>query len=329
MTSKRRETVPDTAPDWSEGERIAKWLARAGVASRRDAEALIAEGRVRVDGAVLTSPAFKVTGRETVEVDGRRIEAPAPTRLWLHHKPSGRVTTHADPQGRETVFQHLPKELGRVISVGRLDLTTEGLLLLTNDGELARALELPKTGLERVYRVRAHGRTSQEALEQLALGIEVEGVAYGPVKADLERVQGGNVWLSVQLSEGKNREVRKVLEAIGLKVNRLIRVAYGPFRLGDLKPGAVIEAAPDAVADLLRRIAPKARAATPVRAKRLGAKPERATLKSGKERQKPSGPARPEPGKDKTDDRRSRRAPARNKNGPRPRNDRGGPRGRT
>jgi 23S rRNA pseudouridine2605 synthase len=219
---------------------VAKFLARAGLCSRRDAERLIAEGRVKLNGKVLDTPAVKVTAKDKVVVDGRPIGAAEPTRLWRYHKPSGLVTTHHDPAGRATVFQHLPKDMPRVISVGRLDLTSEGLLLLTNDGELARRLELPSNGWLRRYRARAFGRVRQEELDQLKNGITVEGVRYGPIEARLERA-AANSWITLSLTEGKNREVRRVLEALGLKVNRLIRTSYGPFQLGTLPPGAVEE----------------------------------------------------------------------------------------
>lgn len=224
----------------AEGERVAKYLARAGVCSRRDAERLIAEGRVKLNGKTLDTPAVKVTGADKVSVDGKLISAAEPTRLWRYHKPSGLVTTHKDPAGRPTVFERLPSDLPRVISVGRLDLTSEGLLLLTNDGALARRLELPSSGLIRRYRARAFGRVEQSELDTLKDGVTVDGVRYGPIDAKLER-GGANAWITLSLSEGKNREVRRVLEALGLKVNRLIRIAYGPFQLGTLPPGAVEE----------------------------------------------------------------------------------------
>ena len=226
---------------FSDGERIAKFLARAGVCSRRDAERLIADGRVKVNGKVLDTPAFKVSEKDKVQVDGRPIGAAEATRLWRYHKPTGLVTTHRDPAGRPTVFEHLPPELPRVISVGRLDLTSEGLLLLTNDGELARKLELPSNGWVRRYRARAYGRVTQEELDHLKDGITVEGVRYGSIDAKLERGASANAWINVAITEGKNREVRRVLDAIGLKVNRLIRVSYGPFQLGAMEPGAVEE----------------------------------------------------------------------------------------
>jgi 23S rRNA pseudouridine2605 synthase len=232
---------PPSSPSLSaEGERIAKFLARAGVCSRRDAERLIAEGRVKLNGKRLDTPAVKVTSSDKVVVDGQIVGAAEETRLWRYHKPAGLVTTHKDPAGRPTVFEHLPTSLPRVISVGRLDLNSEGLLLLTNDGALARRLELPSNGWIRRYRARAFGRITQEELDSLKEGITVEGVRYGPIEARLERA-AANAWITLSLSEGKNREVRRVLEALGLKVNRLIRIAYGPFQLGTLAPGAVEE----------------------------------------------------------------------------------------
>ena len=202
---------------------------------------MIAEGRVKLNGAILDTPAVKVGAADKLTVDGRPIGAAPQTRVWRYHKPSGLVTTHRDPGGRATVFAHLPPDLPRVISVGRLDLTSEGLLLLTNDGEFARRLELPSNGWLRRYRARAFGRVTQAELDHLKDGVSVDGVHYRGVEAALERSQGANAWITLTLSEGKNREVRRVLEAIGLKVNRLIRVSYGPFQLGTLAPGAVEE----------------------------------------------------------------------------------------
>ncbi|MEM8936119.1 MAG: pseudouridine synthase [Pseudomonadota bacterium] len=225
-----------------EGERIAKFLSRAGIASRREAERLIEQGLVSVDGKTLETPAFKVTPQMDIRVDGSRVGAPEAPRLWRYHKPSGLVTTHKDPQGRPTVFEAVAGRLPRVMSVGRLDLTTEGLLLLTNSGALSRQLELPATGWVRRYRVRAHGRVSEAALAALGEGVEIDGVRYRPIRATLDSVQGGNVWLQVGLTEGKNREVRRVMEYLDLKVNRLIRTAYGPFQLGRLQRRAVEEA---------------------------------------------------------------------------------------
>lgn len=234
--------MTDTQNDMTtEGERIAKFLARAGVASRRDAERLIEQGVVTVDGTTLTTPAFKVVPGMDVRVDGTRVGAKQPTRLWRYHKPDGLVTTHKDPQGRPTVFDAIADRLPRVISVGRLDLTTEGLLLLTNDGELARHMELPATGWVRRYRVRAHGRVSQTALDALKDGVEIEGVVYRPIRAVLDQVQGGNVWITMSINEGKNREVRTVCRYLDLQVNRLIRTAYGPFQLGSLNKGELDE----------------------------------------------------------------------------------------
>lgn len=243
--------APDPFPE--DGERIAKALARAGVCSRRDAERLIADGRVSVNGARLDTPAFKVTAADDIRVDGKRVGAAETTRIWRYHKPAGLVTTHRDPQGRPTVFEHLPASLPRVISVGRLDLTSEGLLLLTNDGALSRKLELPSTGWARRYRARAYGRVTQPELDELKNGVTVEGVRYGPIEARLERA-GANAWIAIAIKEGKNREVRRVLEALGLRVNRLIRTAYGPFELGALAPGEVDEAPKRIVNDVLRSV---------------------------------------------------------------------------
>ncbi len=223
------------------GERIAKVMARAGLCSRREAEGWIAEQRVSVNGRTLTSAALNVTPQDRIAVDGKPIGEPERPRLWRYHKPAGLLVSHGDPRGRSTVFEHLPGDLPRVVSVGRLDLNSEGLLLLTNDGALARHLELPATGWTRRYRVRVFGEPDPGALARLADGVTVDGVRYGPVAAGLERIQGGNAWLSFSLKEGKNREVKRLCEHLGLKVNRLIRVAFGPFQLGDLARGAVEE----------------------------------------------------------------------------------------
>ncbi|MBY3313158.1 pseudouridine synthase [Rhizobium laguerreae] len=225
----------------AKAERISKVMARAGVASRRDIERMIMEGRVTLNGRVLETPVVNVTLADRIEVDGVPIRGIERTRLWLYHKPTGLVTTNADPEGRPTVFDNLPEELPRVMSIGRLDINTEGLLLLTNDGGLARALELPATGWLRRYRVRAHGEIDQDALDKLKDGIAVDGVLYGSIEATLDRTQGSNVWITMGLREGKNREIKNVLGALGLDVNRLIRISYGPFQLGDLPEGHVVE----------------------------------------------------------------------------------------
>lgn len=227
-----------------EGERIAKRMARAGLCSRREAERWIFEGRVTVDGEVLTTPAIVVTDQMQILVDGKPLnEAPA-SRVWIYHKPAGLLTTHDDPQGRPTIFKSLPSSLPRVISIGRLDLNSEGLLLLTNDGALARYAELPSTGWARSYRVRVYGHVDEAALSELTQGVTIEGVTYGRIEAEIEdrsSKRSTNTWLFMTLYEGKNREIRKVMAYLDLRVNRLIRVSYGPFTLGDLKPGHVRE----------------------------------------------------------------------------------------
>src|ERR1700712_3308127 len=222
-------------------ERISKVMARVGVASRRDIERMIMEGRVKLNGVLLDSPVINVTLTDRIEVDGVPIRGIERTRLWLYHKPAGLVTTNADPEGRSTVFDNLPEKMPRVMSIGRLDINTEGLLLLTNDGGLARVLELPTTGWLRRYRVRAHGEIDQDALDKLKEGIAVDGVLYGSIEATLDKVQGSNVWITMGLREGKNREIKNVLGALGLEVNRLIRISYGPFQLGELPEGQVVE----------------------------------------------------------------------------------------
>ncbi|RMD89952.1 MAG: rRNA pseudouridine synthase [Alphaproteobacteria bacterium] len=223
------------------GERIAKVLARAGVASRREVERMIAAGRVALAGTILTTPAVLVDGLAGITVDGRPVAPAMSARLWRYHKPPGLITSHRDTRGRATVFDQLPKHLPRVISVGRLDLASEGLLLLTNDGGLARWMSLPSTGWTRRYRVRVHGRIDEEALAGLAEGIEIAGIRYGPITAEIERASGSNAWLRMTLKEGKNREIRRVLAALGLAVNRLIRTGYGPFTLGSLPRGGIAE----------------------------------------------------------------------------------------
>ncbi|MFC3133744.1 pseudouridine synthase, partial [Microbaculum marinum] len=232
-------------------ERIAKRIARSGLCSRRDAERLIAEGRVALNGKVLDTPAVSVGPGDAITVNGKPLAETEPTRLWLYHKPAGLVTTNRDPQRRPTVFEKLPRDLPRVVSVGRLDINTEGLLLLTNDGGLARALELPSTGWLRRYRVRAHGTVTQTQLDALKTGVAIDGVRYGPIEAALDRAQGGNVWLTMALREGKNREIKNVLESLGLRVNRLIRVSFGPFMLRELAVGGVEEVKPRVLRDQL------------------------------------------------------------------------------
>ncbi|NEV00791.1 pseudouridine synthase [Bradyrhizobium uaiense] len=238
-TDDRRER-PEPKPKKS-GERIAKVLARAGLASRRDAEEIVTQGRVTVNGRVINSPALDITDNDVVAVDGKPLPPRERTRLFMYHKPRGLMTTHADPEGRPTVFDNLPEGLPRLISIGRLDFNTEGLLLLTNDGGLARTLEHPDTGWLRRYRVRAHGEVTQAQLDQLKDGVEVDGVKYGPIEATLERDQSSNVWVVFAIREGKNREVRNVMAHLGLEVNRLIRISYGPFQLGELEEGKVEE----------------------------------------------------------------------------------------
>lgn len=233
--------------------RIAKAMARAGLCSRRDAERWIADGRVSVNGKVLATPAVTVGPKDKIVVDGQAMGRPEPAQLWRYYKPKGLVTTNKDPQGRPTVFDNLPEGLPRVISVGRLDFNTEGLLLLTNDGALARYLEMPSTGWLRRYRVRGRGRVSQADLDNLKDGVEVEGIRYGPVEATLDQVSGANAWLTVGIREGKNREVRKLMSHLGLEVNRLIRVSFGPFQLLDLKPGAAEHIRRKVLADQLGR----------------------------------------------------------------------------
>jgi 23S rRNA pseudouridine2605 synthase len=233
------------------GDRIAKVIARAGRASRREAERLIEAGRVTVNGQKITLPALNVTPADRIVVDGRALASPEPARLWLYHKPVGRVTTTRDEQGRPTIYDDLPEDMPRVMSIGRLDLNSEGLLLLTNDGELKRKLELPSTGWLRRYRARVNGRPTDATFEPLRNGLVIEGEKFQPMTVTLDRQQGANAWVSVSIREGKNREVRRAMEAVGLIVNRLIRLSYGPFQLGQLKPGAVEEIRPRVLRDQL------------------------------------------------------------------------------
>jgi 23S rRNA pseudouridine2605 synthase len=294
------------------GERVAKVIARAGLASRRQAEQWVAAGRIAVNGATLTSPAINVTREDRVTVDGKPLPQRERTRLFLYHKPRGQVTTHADPQDRPTVFDALPKSLPRLISIGRLDFNTQGLLLLTNDGGLARVLELPDTGWLRRYRVRALGKVTQQQLDGLRGGIEIDGIRYGPVEATLDREQGANVWLTFAIREGKNREVRNVLAHLGLQVNRLIRTSFGPFQLGELPEGAIEEIKTRVLRDQLgERIAASSAVDFTAPTKEIApaastrpAPPPTLARKRGKDR-KPQKPPRAEP------ERKRRRAPRR------------------
>ncbi|MBI1171795.1 pseudouridine synthase [bacterium] len=249
------KSTPDADPAAKkatpEGERIAKVLSRAGIASRREAERLIEIGEVAVNGKVITSPALNVTAADAITVGGKPVKAAEPARLWLYYKPEGLVTSESDEKGRQTVFETLPPELPRVMSVGRLDLNSEGLLLLTNDGELKRRLELPSTGWLRKYRVRINGNPTDADLDPLRKGIVIDGERFQPMTVVLDRIQGANAWLTIGLREGKNREIRRALNALDLYVNRLIRISYGPFRLGDLEPGGVEEIKPRVLRDQL------------------------------------------------------------------------------
>ncbi len=275
------------------GERVAKVIARSGLCSRREAEGLIEDRRVSVNGALIESAALDISPSDKVLVDGKPLSPPEAPKLWRYHKPKGRVTTHKDPEGRPTVFEALPDNLPRLISIGRLDFNTEGLLLLTNDGDLARHLELPSTGWTRRYRVRAYGEVSEAQLQELAGGFTINRVSYGPIEASLEREQGDNVWISISIREGKNREVRRILEHLGLTVNRLIRISFGPFMLGDLEPGQIEEVKTAVLKDQLgprlsrqlgvrREVMREERSLTPGRAKPTYL------------RRKPVAPAKPE-----------------------------------
>ncbi len=235
----------------NKGDRIAKVIARAGVASRREAERMIEAGRVAVNGKKIERAALNVTDTDKITVDGRDLKAPEPPRLWLYHKPTGLVTTNRDEQGRTTIFDELPEDLPRVMTVGRLDLNSEGLLLLTNDGALKRKLELPSTGWLRKYRVRIKGRPTDTTFEPLRKGLVIDGEKFQPMTVTLDRQQGANAWATVGIREGRNREIRRAMEAVGLSVNRLIRVSYGPFQLGTLKTGAVEEIRPRILRDQL------------------------------------------------------------------------------
>ena len=289
-------------------ERIAKVIARSGLCSRRDAEVLIAEGRVSLDGRVLDSPAVTVRPGQRILVDDAPLPAAAPARLWRYHKPAGLLTAARDPEGRPTVFDSLPKELPRLQPVGRLDLNSEGLLLLTNDGELKRELELPDSGWQRRYRVRAYGWVSEARLEGLRDGVTVEGLRYGPIKAKIERASGANLWLSVILTEGKNREVRRILAHLGLKVNRLIRVGYGPFTLGSLARGAISEVPGKRLREALE--GPKTPKAGWAKAKPRPTRPGRKTQTGAKTGPKTGPKTGTNPGKSKGPRDAHRRRPA-------------------
>ena len=274
------------------GERIAKFLARSGVASRRGSERLIEEGRIKVNGKTLKTAAFKVSDKDTVLFDNKPIAAKEPPRLWRYHKPAGLVTSHKDEKGRETVFDKLPKELGRVISIGRLDITSEGLLLLTNDGELARALELPSTAWQRKYRARAYGKVTQEQLDTLMKGIKIDGIKTGPIEAELERQKGDNCWIAITLREGKNREVRRALDTLGLTVNRLIRISYGPFQLGGIPKEGIEEIKGKTLRDQVGHLIDIPEYIPPSQGQR-GRKPKRGTHASAKRYANDVKPNRP------------------------------------
>ncbi|MDM7932823.1 pseudouridine synthase [Tabrizicola sp.] len=255
MAGKEKPKAPRKPPagpeKTTEGERIAKVLSRAGIASRREAERLIELGEVSVNGKVITSPALNVTAADKITVRGEPVGAPEPARLWLYYKPEGLVTSASDEKGRDTVFDHLPEDMPRVMSVGRLDLNSEGLLLLTNDGALKRRLELPSTGWLRKYRVRVKGNPTEPEIEPLRKGITIDGERFQPMEVKIDRHQGANAWLTVGLREGRNREIRRAMDHIGVTVNRLIRVSYGPFRLNELEPGQVEEVRPKVLREQL------------------------------------------------------------------------------
>lgn len=293
MAGKEKPPAPKSTPkdaDTPEGERIAKVLSRAGIASRREAERLIELGEVRVNGAVITSPALNVTSKDKITVRGEPVGQPEPPRLWLYYKPEGLVTSAADEKGRDTVFDHLPEDMPRVMSVGRLDLNSEGLLLLTNDGELKRRLELPSTGWLRKYRVRVKGNPTEPEIEPLRKGITIDGERFQGMEVKIDRHQGANAWLTVGLREGKNREIRRAMNHIGLTVNRLIRISYGPFRLNELQPGEVEEVKPRILREQLGLSDPDA-PDKPVR--KLAPKPAKPSGKTGTRSLNEEQPAKP------------------------------------
>jgi 23S rRNA pseudouridine2605 synthase len=326
----RRIRPQQVAAEIATEERIAKVIARAGVASRRDAEAMIAEGRVTLNGAPVTSPALNVGPEDQITVDGEPLPLRERTRLWLFHKPRGLVTTFKDPEGRPTVFEALPEDLPRVVAVGRLDINTEGLLLLTNDGGLARVIAHPSTGWLRRYRVRAHGESVAQAdLDKLRGGVTIDGMEYGPVEANLDRVQGDNVWITLGLREGKNREVKRILEHLGLQVNRLIRLSFGPFQLGDLESGLVEEVKTRVLKDQLgATLAAEAGVDfdSPVREPiaPFGTPAQPSGGRSGPHTPRPRNAATPERGFGRARDDRDERRPARGPRGQESGEERGG-----
>ena len=290
MTGKEKPPAKDS--ETPEGERIAKVLSRAGIASRREAERLIELGEVKVNGKTITSPALNVTAKDKITVRGEPVGEPEPPRLWLYYKPEGLVTSASDEKGRDTVFDHLPEDMPRVMSIGRLDLNSEGLLLLTNDGELKRKLELPSTGWLRKYRVRVKGNPTEPEIEPLRKGITVDGDRFQPMEVKIDRHQGANAWLTIGLREGKNREIRRAMNHIGLTVNRLIRISYGPFRLNELEPGEVEEVKPRVLREQLGMSSEDGEAKKPVR--KLAPKPASKTTAGktpGEHSARPAGKA--------------------------------------
>ncbi len=293
MTGKEKPPAKDKAETGTpEGERIAKVLSRAGIASRREAERLIELGEVKVNGKTITSPALNVTAKDKITVRGEPVGEPEPPRLWLYYKPEGLVTSASDEKGRDTVFDHLPEDMPRVMSIGRLDLNSEGLLLLTNDGELKRKLELPSTGWLRKYRVRVKGNPTEPEIEPLRKGITVDGDRFQPMEVKIDRHQGANAWLTIGLREGKNREIRRAMNHIGLTVNRLIRISYGPFRLNELEPGEVEEVKPRVLREQLGMSSEAGEVKKPVR--KLAPKPTSKTTAGktlGEHSARPAGKA--------------------------------------
>jgi 23S rRNA pseudouridine2605 synthase len=314
------------ATETPEGERIAKVLSRAGIASRREAERLIELGEVKVNGKTITSPALNVTARDKITVRGEPVGAPEPPRLWLYYKPEGLVTSASDEKGRDTVFDHLPEDMPRVMSIGRLDLNSEGLLLLTNDGELKRKLELPSTGWLRKYRVRVKGNPTEPEIEPLRKGITVDGDRFQPMEVKIDRHQGANAWLTVGLREGKNREIRRAMTHIGLTVNRLIRISYGPFRLNELEPGEVEELKPRVLREQLGLAEEGDAPPKPVR--KLAPKPTRTGKDADRPARSPAKPLKPGEGLKQLSDswQKATRPPARSADKPRPAPRTGGPR---